>query len=399
MFRLGESAMAMDAAVAARWAQRFEGLWGRLRGCFFRRDLRRRAKGYLRGLLGRVDRKNMWQLAEHIGDATPHGLQRLLDRAVWNADEVRDVLVAYAREGLLADDEAGVLVIDETGFLKKGVKSAGVQRQYSGPAGRVENCQIGVFLALASSRGQALIDRELYLPRCWCEDAARLKEAAVPTDVAFATKPLLARQMIERALSAGLRPQWVLADEAYGSDRKFRRFLESRRQPYVVAVKCDLRLFRPDRSRRRLDEIVAEQPAKAWFRHSVGDGAKGPRFYDWLAEPFGPPTDDGLQRWWLARRSVTKPDEIAYYLCLAPANATPSDLADAAGQRWAVECCFETAKQETGLDEYEVRSWHGWYRHMTLSMLALAFLAVLRSDELPPRAITATPKRARRSSR
>lgn len=391
--------MVMDVAVAAGWAERFEGLWGRLRGCFFRRDLRRRAKGYLHGLLGRVDRKNMWQLAEHIGDATPHGLQRLLDRAVWSADEVRDVLVGYAREGLLADGKAGVLVVDETGFLKKGVKSAGVQRQYSGTAGRVENCQIGVFLALASSQGQALIDRELYLPKSWCDDAARRKEAAIPADATFATKPQLARRMIERALSTGLRPQWVLADEAYGSDSKFRRFLESKGQSYVVAVNRDLRLFRPDRSRRRLDEIVAEPPAEAWFRHSVGDGAKGPRFYDWLAEPFGEPTDDGLQRWWLVRRSLKKPDEIAYYLCLAPADVTRADLADAAGRRWAVECCFEAAKQETGLDEYEVRSWHGWYRHVTLSMLALAFLAVLRSDELPPRASAATDKPARRSSR
>ena len=389
----------MNATAATEWGHRFERLWDRLEGCFSRRDLRRRAKGYLRGLLGRVDRKNMWQLAEHIGDATPHGLQRLLDRAVWSADEVRDMLVAYAREGLLADDEAGVLVVDETGFLKKGVKSAGVQRQYSGTAGRIENCQIGVFLALASSRGQALIDRELYLPKSWCDDDPRRKGAAIPADVSFATKPQLARRMIARGFAAGLRPQWVLGDEVYGSDSKFRRFLESKAQPYVVAVKCDLHLFRPDRSRRRLDEIVADTPGDAWFRHSVGDGAKGPRLYDWTAQRFGPPTDKGLVHWWLARRSLKKPDEIAYYFAFAPTDATPTDLADAAERRWTVECCFETAKQETGLDEYEVRSWHGWYRHVTLSMLALAFLATLRGEALQTPNPPAAKKGARCSSR
>ena len=391
--------MSMDAVVADRWADQFGALCDRLRECFGRRDLRRRARGYLHGLLGRVGRKNMWQLAEHIGDATPHGLQRLLDRAVWSADAVRDALIAYAREGLLADGEPGVLIVDETGFLKKGVKSVGVQRQYSGTAGRIENCQIGVFLALASSRGHALIDRELYLPKSWCQDEARRDEASIPPEVPFATKPQQARQMIARALSAGLRPRWVLADEVYGSDSKFRRFLESKAQPYVVAVNCDLRVWRPDRSRQRLDAILAERPADAWFRHSVGNGAKGPRLYDWAIEPFGPATDEGLTHWLLARRSIKKPDELAYYFCFAPANASPAELADAAGQRWAVECCFEIAKQETGLDEYEVRSWHGWYRHITLSMLAMAFLAVLRSDAQADDATTAAPKGAIRSSR
>lgn len=372
--------MSMDAAAVSGWADQLDSLCSRLTGCFVRKDLGRRAERYVHGLLGRLERKNMWQLAEYLGDATPHGLQRLLDRAVWSAADVRDMLVGYAREHLLADDEPGVLVVDETGFLKKGIKSAGVQRQYSGTAGRIENCQIGVFLALAGSHGRTLIDRDLYLPKIWCDDAERRKEASIPPDAAFATKPQLAKRMITRAWSAGLRPQWVLADEAYGSDSKFRRFLESKKQPYVVCIRCDLRLWTESTGRQRVDASVADKPVNEWFRHSVGNGAKGPRLYDWTAQRFGQATEDGLIHWLLARRSIEKPDEIAYYFCLAPTDATPVDLAVAAGQRWAVECCFETAKQETGLDEYEVRSWHGWYRHITLSMLAMAFLAVTRSE-------------------
>ena len=371
--------MDMDAAAVSGWADQFDSLCSRLVGCFGRRDLRRRARGYLRGLLGRVDRKNMWQLAEYLGDETPHGLQRLLDRAVWSADAVRDVLAGYAREHLLAADEPGALVVDETGFLKKGEKSAGVQRQYSGTAGRIENCQIAVFLALASPGGRALIDRELYLPKTWCDNAARRYEASIPQSVTFATKPQLARQMIARARSAGLRPRWVLADEVYGSDSKFRRFLESHAQPYVLCVRSDLRLWTAGH-RQRVDAIVAQTPADAWFRFSVGDGAKGPRLYDWTARRFSEASEDGLVHWLLARRSIEKPDEYAYYFCFAPADVTEHDLAVAAGQRWAVECCFETAKQETGLDEYEVRSWHGWYRHITLSMLAMAFLVAVRTN-------------------
>jgi SRSO17 transposase len=399
VFRLGESVMSMDAAAVSGWAEKFGELCRRVATCFGRRDLRRRAEGYVHGLLGRVDRKNMWQLAEYLGDETPHGLQRLLDRAVWSADDVRGVLVGYAREHLLAEDEPGVLVVDETGFLKKGVKSAGVQRQYSGTAGRIGNCQIGVFLALAGSGGRTLIDRELYLPKTWCDDAGQREEASIPSGVRFATKPQLARRMITRARSAGLRPTWVLADEAYGSDSKFRRFLESKKQPYVVCIRCDLLLWTESAGRQRVDRIVAEKPASEWFRHSVGDGATGPRLYDWTAQRFGSPTDDGRVHWLLARRSIAKPDEYAYYFCFAPPDATARDLAVAAGQRWAVECCFETAKQETGLDEYEVRSWHGWYRHITLSMLAMAFLAATRTEADAAEKNAVTQKRATGSSR
>lgn len=376
--------MGMDAATVTRWEERFEPLTDAIGPCFRRQDLRRQALGYLQGLLGRVERKNSWQLSEYLGRAGPYGIQRLLGRSSWDADRARDVLLAYARRHLLSEDEPGVLVIDETGFLKKGRKSVGVQRQYSGAAGRIENCQIGVFMALVGSRGRALVDRELYLPESWCGDRARCDEAGVPEGVTFATRPQLAKKMLKRAFAAGRQPAFVLADEVYGNDSKFRRFLESRGQPFVLAVSCQQRLWAEFRQQ-RVDEIARTTPAQAWQRLSVGDGAKGPRVYDWAAAQFGAVTAGGLIHWLLIRRSVTDPDDLAYYLCLAPQGTSGKELAQAAGGRWAIETCFECAKQETGLDEYEVRSWVGWRRHVTLSMLALAFLAAVRAEANRPR--------------
>ena len=370
--------MGTDAVTVEGWAADFGGLMERVGPCFARRDLRARAGGYVRGLLGRVDRKNGWQVAEYLGDATPHGVQRLLGRARWDADRVRDEVRRYAAEHLLAPGEGGVLVVDETGFLKKGDRSVGVQRQYSGTAGRIENCQVGVFLAPAGSRGRALVDRELYLPEGWCGDRARRTAAGVPEAVAFATKPALALRMLDRAFAAGLRPGWVLADEVYGNDPKFRRHLEGLGQPFVAAVGCHQRLW-VGLEQRRVDAVVAGLPAAAWHRLSCGDGAKGPRAYDWAGGRLGGDRPDGLCKWVLVRRAVADPADRAYYLCLAPRDATVNGLALAAGLRWSVESCFEAAKQEAGLDEYEVRSWAGWHRHVTLSMLALAFLAAARA--------------------
>ena len=375
--------MSTNALAVRKWAEHFDLLRHRIGICFGRRDLRHRAEGYLRGLLGAVHRKNGWQLAEYLGDATPHGLQRLLDRARWDADAVRDELIRYAREHLLGENEPGVLIVDETGFLKKGDKSAGVQRQYSGTAGRIENCQIAVFLALLGSRGRALIDRALYLPKCWCDDPVRRTGASIPAEVKFATKPQLAMQMLRNAFGAGVRPRWVLADEVYGSDSKFRRFLEAQGQRYVLAVSCQQRLWIQMRQQ-RVDAIADSVPQETWFRLSVGEGSKGYRVYDWTAGQLSGQTEHGLVRWLLVRRSIEDRTERAYYLCAASADATAQDLAVAAGQRWAIETCFEAAKQETGLDQYEVRSWHGWYRHVTLSMLAMAFLTAVRAQAPEP---------------
>lgn len=364
----------MDARTVGLWEPHFDTMLDQVGGVFPRRDLRRQAAGYVRGLLSNVDRKNSWQLAEHLGQDKPFGLQRLLSRASWDAGSLRDELIRYADEHLGRRD--AVLVVDETGFLKKGTKSVGVQRQYSGTAGRVENCQIGVFLGLSTFRGHALIDRALYLPQSWCNDRSRCDEAGVPADVTFATKPALAMSMIGHALDRGIRPDFVLADEAYGSDGKFRRFLESRGQAFVVAVSCQQRLW-VDFEQKRVDQIVAEAPAKSWFRHSVAEGSKGPRLYDWSAARFGRLTDKGHQHWLLVRRHI-QTEELAYYLCCAPPETTAKDLATAAGRRWSIEVCFESGKQQTGLDEYEVRSWDGWHRHVTLSLLASVFLTAVR---------------------
>jgi SRSO17 transposase len=361
----------MEASVVRGWEQRFEQLIDRVGPVFARRDLRRQAGGYVRGLLGRVERKNSWQLAEHLGQAKPFGIQRLLSRSSWDAQRLGEELVRYAADHLIEGKDSGVLIVDETGFLKKGVKSVGVQRQYSGTAGRIENCQIGVFLALSTSKGRALIDRELYLPESWCEDKTRREQAGVPQDITFCTKPQLAMKMLGRSLEAGLAPAFVLADEVYGSDGKFRRFLEDQGQAYVVAVSW------VGLEQKRVDQIQPTIPAKAWLRLSVADGAKGPRVYDWAATPFGEKTEKGLQRWLLIRRNI-QTKELAYYFCAAPDGTTARDLAIAAGKRWAIEVCFESSKQETGLDEYEVRSWTGWYRHVTLSMLASVFLTAVR---------------------
>lgn len=366
--------------IVESWKDDFEKLWNHVRSCFPRKDICKRAKNYVRGLLGCRERKNGWRLAEYIGYLAPYGIQNLLGRSKWNANTVRDELLRYSREYLLEPGEQGILVIDETGFLKKGQFSVGVQRQYSGTAGRIENCQIGVFLALSGNKGRALIDRELYLPKSWCDDRERCRAVYVPDDVEFFTKPSLAQTMLSRAFAAGFSPQWVLADSVYGSDSKFRRFLEDRGQTYVLAVSSQQRLW-VDLQQKRVDSLVKTLPKKAWFRLSVGNGQKGPRFYDWAASQIGEPTDKGFQHWVLFRRSVSRSEEYAYYLCLAPISVIAEDLAKAAGRRWSIECCFETAKQETGLDEYEVRSWHGWYRHVTLSMLALNFLSIIRQKE------------------
>lgn len=380
----------MEARQVRRWEGQFEQAMDRFGGCFARRDLRRQAEGYVRGLLGSVERKNGWQLAEHLGREKPYGIQRLLGRASWRADDVRDELVRYAADHLVTEGDPGVLVVDETGFLKKGHKSVGVHRQYSGTAGRVENSQVGVFLAVSTSRGRALIDRALYLPQAWCEDKARLAEAGVPPDVTFATKPQLAMKMLARAFDAGLRPSFVLADSVYGSDSKFRRFLEARGQAFVVAVTGRQR-FWVGFEQRRVDAIAADLPDESWFRLSVGEGTRGPRVYDWASVKFGFPTDSGMERHLLVRRH-TETGELAYFLCAAPVGTQARDLAIAAGQRWAIECCFESAKQETGLDEYEVRSWAGWHRHITLSLLAMMFLTAVRLT-------TTEPKRVRSKSR
>jgi SRSO17 transposase len=363
----------------------------RIAGRFRRVEPRATARAYLLGLLSRTERKNCWQLAEQAGHDRPGPMQRLLRSARWDADEVRDDVRAYAFEHLGTDD--GVLIVDETGFLKKGRSSAGVQRQYTGTAGRIENSQVGVFLAYASSRGRALIDRRLYLPeQTWCQDTERRTRAGIPGHLAFATKPALAGQMIAAALEAGISASWVTGDEAYGQDPGLRALLEAHGLGYVLAVACNTRVrINQGRTTARADTVADCLPATAWHRQSAGAGAKGPRYYDWAWIETGTRGDRHL----LIRRNLDN-GELAFYLCWSPNQVPLSELVRVAGTRWCIEECFQAAKGQVGLDHYQVRHWTAWHRHITLAMLALAFLTALAADATPTR--SAEPGRPARST-
>ena len=371
----------MQDITVRQWGRELAALHRQIGPRFYRPEPRARALGYLHGLLSTVQRKNGWQLAEHLGERSPDGVQRLLNAAHWDADAVRDDLRAYVVQRL--GDRQAVLVIDETGFLKKGTHSVGVKRQYSGTAGRIENCQIGVFLCYASPDAAAFIDRALYLPKEWAEDPARRAQAGVPEAVTFQTKPALALAMLERALDAGVPCHWVTADSVYGSDRMLRFQLEQRRQAFVLAVACNEPLWCDGPVYWPAQELAAQLPATAWQRLSAGAGAKGPRWYDWALQPLWrlqlTAADQAWGHWLLVRRSVKNPSERAYYVVFAPRQeATLKTLAQVAGRRWAIEAGFEAAKQECGLDEYEARSWHAWHRHITLALLAHAFLVAMQ---------------------
>lgn len=349
----------------------------RIGGRFARSEPRARAREYVSGLVAGLERKNGWTLAERAGEAGPEGMQRLLRKADWDVDGVRDDVRAYV-VAHLGDPEA-VVAADETGFLKKGVKSAGVQRQYSGTAGRTENCQIGVFLGYASRHGHALIDRELYVPESWTDDRDRCRAAGIPDDVEFATKPRQVIVMLERVLAAAVPFAWFTADEAYGQAGYLRGWLESRDVFYVMATRCDQQVTtRADRAA-RADELITELPATSWQRLSVGAGAHGPREYDWARRQIDGTWARGRGHWLLARRSISDPTEISYYLCYGPHSARLVDLAWTAGSRWHIEEAFQQAKNEAGLDHYQVRTWRAWYAHITLSMLALAWLAASKT--------------------
>lgn len=364
-----EEGLSMVVGEVEGWAEGLAALVERIAPRFGRVEPRRRAEAYLRGLLSPAERQNGWQLAEAAGDRTPDGVQDLLARMRWDADRVRDDLRAYVVEQ--RGDAGAVLVLDETGFVKKGGRSVGVQRQYSGTAGRIENCRIGVFLAYASRHGHALIDRALYLPESWARDRERRAMVGVPEDAAFTTKPKLGRRMLARAFDAGTPCAWVTGDSVYGADYALRRFIEKSGRGYVLTVTSAQRLgFKP----------VADwlEDVGTWQRLSAGEGAKGPRLYDWAYRPYRSDTAPGWQKGLLIRRKIAKPDQLTFDLTLSPAAATLPDLVRVAGTRWTIEACFEAAKGEVGLDHYEVRSWTGWHRRITLSMLAHAYLTIVR---------------------
>jgi SRSO17 transposase len=338
-------------------------------------ESRARARRYLDGLLGPVERKNGWQMAEYLDETGPQGVQRLLNAADWDAETVRDDLRAYVIEYL--GDEGGVLIVDETGFLKKGTKSAGVARQYSGTAGRRENQQIGVFLAFASAQGCAFLDRALYLPEVWTSDAQRRAEVGIPEDVGFRTKGELAQTMLARAFAANVPARWVTGDTVYGHD-ELRRWLEEQGRSYVLAVACTHLIWTAG-SQEEVQSVAATLAEDAWTRLSAGMGSQGPRWYDWACLRLPYEARSGMAHWLLIRRDLNDPTELAYFRVYAPAETPVQEMVQVAGMRWAIEVGLEQAKGEVGLDQYEVRRWEAWYRHVTLVLLAHAFLEATRA--------------------
>ncbi len=364
------------------WDRQLRSLKERIGPVFGRREVRETAGAFVDGLLTGVERKTGWLLSEAAGVERPYRMQSLLGRSRWDADDLRDVIRAYAIEAL--GDADGVLVVDETGFLKKGEHSVGVSRQYSGTAGRIENCQVAVFLSYASRFGHTLIDRRLYLPEGWAEDTKRRLAAGVPETVTFATKPAIARNLVAAALDAGLPCAYVLADALYGSDKSLRVMLERRHQPHVLAVRSNEKLMALPFKSETAAAIVERLAPGAWHRLAAGEGAKGPRLYDWARVRLFRLQEEGqaFDHWLLVRRSLRDRTQCAYYVVFAPADVELTELAGVAGLRWTIETCFELAKDELGLDHCEARSWHGFHRHVTLVMAASAFLAKLRADLL-----------------
>lgn len=370
------------SGTSVNWSAALAAFKEALAPIFPRVETRRSAEAFIDGVLSGIERKTGWMLAEQAGLERPYRIQSLLGRSSWDSDQLCTFIRDQAVDAL---GNNGVLVIDETGFVKKGDRSVGVARQYSGTAGRIENCQIGVFCAYASRYGQTLIDRQLYLPKAWAEGTERRARAGVPDDITFTTKPAIAREMIVKALDSGLQCAFVLADSVYGSDYTLRRMLEERGQPYVLAVRSNqhLRFLEADWGLIQTDPatIAAELPKKAWTALSAGEGAKGPRLYHWARVSLGWTTPEGFERWLLMRRSLRNRDDIAYYFAFVREGTSLADMAGAAGLRWTIEECFLRTKDDLGLDHCEARSWHGWHRHMALVMAAALFLAQIAAEQ------------------
>ena len=368
----------VELPTIRRWSKTLGELHRRIGHRFARSEARERVKRYLLGLLGRVERKNGWQMAEAMDEHDPQGVQRLLNTAKWNSDEVRDDLREYVVEHL-ADEATGVLIVDETGFLKKGEKSVGVARQYTGTAGDTVNCQVGVFLAYSSEKGAAFLDRALYLPRTWTNDPARRDEAGVPEEIVFRNKVELAERMLQRAFGAEVPAGWVLADSFYGRSHAFRAWLEERGQPYAVMVPKTNAV--PLGGRKKKIERLVERLGEEAFSEirPARDSSGGRRPWEWACVDLAPDKEKGMRRWLLVRRGTDDPEDLGFYQAYGPEGTTAEGLVRVCQERWAVEECFAEAKGEVGLDHYEVRKWDSWHRHITLGLLAHAFLAVVRS--------------------
>jgi SRSO17 transposase len=367
-----------ELSIISRSAQVVTELVVRIGSHFRRAEVSKRVGRYLQGLLASVERKNGWQMAEELGEANAHGVQRLLEEADWDEEAVRDELRTYVIEQL--GEPGGMLVVDETGFVKKGKKSAGVARQYSGTAGRRENSQVGVFLLYASRSGAAFIDRALYLPEEWTADRVRCREAGIPDEVEFATKGELAQQMLARAFAAGVPAEWVVGDTVYGYD-ELRLWLEEQQKNYVLAVSETHQVWVQGRPQ-PVGLLAALLPDEAWVVLSAGEGSKGPRLYEWawLQLPDETEATSKRIRWVLIRRSLSDRSERAYYRVYGPATTTLAEVVRVTGSRWKIEEGYEQAKGQVGLDQYEVRTWRAWYRYVTLALVAYAALVVMQGQ-------------------
>jgi SRSO17 transposase len=374
-----------DAAVAAAyrvdvdlWRSGFDEVLDRIAPRFGRCEPLRNAGALMLGLVSDIGRKNCWTLAERCGHASPDRMQHLLSRAKWDADGVRDDLRAYVVDHL-GDDDA-ILIVDETGDLKKGTHTVGTQRQYTGTAGRIENAQVAVYLAYAGSTSHALVDRELYLPQAWIDDAERRERGGVPADVEFATKPELATRMITRAVAAGTPARWATGDEVYGADPDLRAGIATLGLGYVLAVGSN-RTVTTSAGTVRVDQLTRSLPRRAWRRVSAGTGTKGQRWYSWALVEI---TDIAPGQHHLLARRNDKTGELAYYRCYSPDSVTLADYVRVAGRRWKVEESFQTGKGLAGLDEHQVRTWTSWHRWVSLAMLAHAFLIITTAAQRRP---------------
>lgn len=375
-----------NLAEISRWSQALKLLHERLRPHFARSEPHQHALLYLQAVLSEIPRKNGWQIAEHAKQDCPYGMQRLLSAAVWNQNAVRDELRRLVCQTLCpvaapAEPAAAapfpVLVIDESAFPKRGRSSAGVAPQYCGLTGRVENCQVGVFLSYVTALGHGLIDRELYLPEDWCSDLPRRQAAHIPDHISFATKPEQAKQMVQRTQAAGLPIRWVVADTVYGHSPDLRTFLEEHSLAYALAVPCTEAVCVQTKAGLLLRDVasIAQQAlgGRDWQRLSASLGTKGERLFDWARLPVvSRGIVDGCH-WLVFRRCLDDPNELAYYLVYAPLETPLSIMVQAIGARWHIEEDLQACKA-LGLDHYEVRSYLGWYRHLTLVLLASAFL-------------------------
>ena len=367
--------------TVCHWSNTLKSFQQRLSPYFARSEARQAAFNYIQALLSPVERKNGWQIAEQVGNENPYRVQHLLGRSQWDAEKLAQEVRQYGVEGLGESDD--IFAVDETGFLKQGNQSVGVQVQYYGTTGHLENCQVGVFLAYITSKGHTLIDRRLYLPKSWADDAQKRDKVGVPETVKFATKAQLAQQMLQSAWDAGFRSAWVVADEVYGNDTGFGRWLEQTgQQPYVLTVNKKHSVvigWQPYRAETVCQSLSPEQ----WQRLSCGQGSKGEREYEWARVAINCGDSGDFQRWLVFRRSLEQLDQaqhISYYQVFAPKDISLATIAKVAGRRWCIEECFKLAKSQLGLADYEVRSWVGWHRHMTLVLAAQTFLTVLREQ-------------------